>query len=236
MIIQKHRKGEPTQVLAEMYQSGKTTVEIGRLFGMSPAAVNGRLRRYGVPIRSAQRRSPADKLAVKNKVVIDYLRGVPMVDLAKRENIARSTVRRILGERGIKTCKAQVQTVTVPTDAGQIGYLAGLFDGEGNLQMRTKNGNQIACKMAIYNTAPSMMQWLVKTVGGHLRYDSKRTATKGWLPIGIWEVYRARDVAALLRAMLPHLTAKRERTLAALRHLESKFQVHDSPPQIIQLS
>lgn len=117
----------------------------------------------------------------------------------------------------------------------RLGYLCGLFDGEWNLQIRHKHaGRSVACKMDIYSTTPEIMQWLVRNIGGTARFDTKRTKTKGWLPIGIWSLYRAQDVAALLKAMLPHLIIKRKSAEHALTIFGARFKIHDSPPQITQ--
>lgn len=153
-----------------------------------------------------------------------------MRELAETCSIGFSSVQRILRAAKVKTCWARRQTIRPPTDPAVLGYLSGLFDGEGNLQFKDRHGS-IGCKMAIYNTCPEMMRWIVKHVpGGSLRYDTKRTRDRGWKPIGIWEVYRSRDVAALLMAMLPFLTAKRKSAEAALRLFSEKFDVHSAPP------
>lgn len=125
------------------------------------------------------------------------------------------------------------RTVNIPSDPVALGYLCGLLDGEGNLQL-TKGAKSVGCKMAIYSTTPAIMQWLLKHIGGVVRYDTARTVRKGWLPIGIWSVYRAQDVAALLSAMLPHLIVKKAAAKHALDVFRSKFKVQDSPPTITQ--
>jgi hypothetical protein len=60
------------------------------------------------------------------------------------------------------------------------------------------------------------MEWLATTVGGTVRWDRKRTTRDGSLPCGIWELYRARDVALVLSAVLPYLIIKRDAAQTAI--------------------
>ena len=235
----RHRKGVPTPQLAAEYLAGQTTVELGEKYRMTPTGVWRRLRRAGVTIRPAQRRTVYDAVEVRSKIAEAYKSGLPVCDVASLFGVSRSSVVRALKRGRIKTRPfgLRKQTIRVPTDPEDLGYLRALLDGEGNLQLRSKHaGRSVACKLAIYSTTAGVMDWLSKTVGGHVRWDHKRAERKGWLPIGIWEVYRAQDVAALLKAMLPRLIVKRQAAERALTLFSSRFEIHDSPPVTTQSS
>lgn len=233
----KHRKGPPTEKLREEYLAGMTTVELGKKYGMHPAGVNGRLSRAGVPIRPARARALYDKREKLAEIVSDYQSGLPMAEIAPRVGVSHSTVQRALAEAGVKTRPHGLRrrTARVPNEPWKLGYLAGLLDGEGSLAFRKKEKG-VACRMHIYSTTPGMMKWLLREVGGTVRYDTKRTERKGWLPIGVWSIYRTRDVAALVRAMMPMLIVKKERAQRVLALAATFMDVHDSPPTMTQSS
>lgn len=228
-----HRKGPSTDILAAEYIAGATTVELASKYGMHHTGVNGRLKRAGIVIRPAMRRCAG--IDSSAEMVSAYQNGMSIADVASRFGGVRSSVRRVLIDAGVEMHPhgLRSKTITVPSDPIALGYLCGLLDGEGNLQLK-KGSKSVGCKMAIYSTTPAVMQWLLKNVGGSVRYDTARTIRKGWLPIGIWSVYRAQDVAALLSAMLPHLIIKKAASKHALDIFRLKFKVQDSPPTITQ--
>lgn len=140
-----------------------------------------------------------------------YRAGMTRPEIVAATGISRETVLRRLHEAGVdlRAKNLRPQTVRVPTDPSKIGYLAGLIDGEGNVQLRNGRRN-VGGKLAIYSTTVDVMAWLVDNVGGRVRWDVEPREAKGWLPIGIWEIYRARDVAAVLAAVEPLLIVKRD--------------------------
>lgn len=229
----RHRKGPDTETLAREYNAGATSTDLAQKYGMHHVAVIGRLRRAGHEIRPARARAIYDDGARTNQAVSLYESGTNMAGIAALLGTSHTTIQRTLAAAGVRTRPHGLrnQTVRVPTDTVALGYLCGLFDGEGNLQIREKHdGVSVASKISIYSTTAGVMDWLLKNVGGVVRWDHKRTEKRGWLPIGAWSVYRARDVAVLLRAMLPHLIVKRETAIEALRIFGERFDVHGAPP------
>jgi Helix-turn-helix domain len=235
----RHRKGPPTDVLAAEYAAGATSTDLAAKYGMHHVAIIGRLRRAGHPIREARRRSLGDDAERTRAIAEAYQRGdETMLDIARRLGTSPSTVQRALQSAGVKTRPHGLRrrSVRVPTDAAKLGYFAGLLDGEGNVQFRSKRDGSASCRMHIYSTTPGIMRWLLREIGGTVRYDTKRTEQKGWLPIGIWSVYRARDVTALLRAAFDLLIVKRAVARRVFDMAATHFGVHDSPPTMIQSS
>lgn len=213
----RHRKGVATPLLTDEYLGGATSTQLAAKYDMTHAAVCRRLRRAGVAIRPARRRTIYDKREQAASMVAAYRAGEPMALIGARLGVGRSTVCRAIRSAGATTRPHGLRrrTVSVPTGI-ELGYLAGLFDGEGNLQMRYKAAGSLACKIAIYSTTTGVMEWLTRNVGGVVRWDHARTRRRGWLPIGSWCIYRAQDVAILLLAMLPHLIVKRDAATKAL--------------------
>lgn len=237
----KHRKGPPTLELAEEYTAGATSTDLAAKYHMTHAAVCRRLSRAGVQLRDAKRRSPADSEPICEEVIRLYRSGLSMDDIVKSLGMKRkrSTIQRILVRAGVPIRRngTRSPTITIPNDPLKLGYLAGLFDGEGNLQFKTTRRNRgndsTGCKVAIYGTVPATMGWLKTNIGGSVRWDYKRQERKGWLPCGSWEIYRAQDVLAFLRAVEPLLLAKKNQAVRAIKFLSHKCH-HDSPPTITQ--
>ncbi len=221
----RHRKGVPTPELADEYLAGATTVELAAKYDMTPSGVNARLTHFGVAMRNAKRRTRYDEdPAFVEEVRSAYLSGRSSTDIAKDHGVGRSSVMRTLDKAGITKRRngTRSKTIVLPTDPLKIGYLAGLFDGEGNLQFKDRENGSTACKVAIYSTTTSVMGWLKATVGGHVRWDYRRQETKGWLPIGSWDLYRAQDVLAFLLVVQPLLLVKAKATQRAIKHLSQQ--------------
>jgi uncharacterized protein (DUF433 family) len=226
--------------IADRYRAGATTVELAEMYRCTPAAINRRLRNAGVALREAKRRTRYDAdPAFVQSVAVSYREGRSTADIAKDLGIGRSSVMRILNKAGVSTRRTgtRSKSITIPEDPLKLGYLAGLFDGEGNLQFKTNshaNGRpSTSCKIAIYGTVPATMGWLKAHIGGSVRWDYKRQERNGWLPCGSWEIYRAQDVLAFLRAVEPMLLAKRKEAIKAIKFLTQKCHA-DSPPTITQ--
>ena len=225
--------------IADAYRSGQTTVEIAAKYNVHHVAINNRLRKMGIEIRKAQRRSPIDQSAFLERVSAAYRSGEPMPDIAAREGVGRSTINRALRDASVQTRRhgTRAKTVRIPDDPVKLGYFAGLFDGEGNLQFKQNKHDGYAdstgCKLAIYSTTPSVMGWLTTNIGGKARWDYRRQERKGWLPCGSWEVYRALDVLTLLEWSLPVLLVKKKQAVKAIKFLRAKCH-YDSPPTTTQ--
>jgi lambda repressor-like predicted transcriptional regulator len=227
-----HRKGPPTDKLAIEYASGISSVELAKKYNMTPSAITSRLRRNGFPIRPPRRRAFYDDSTLSASIVNEYQSGIPMTEVAKRIGTSHSTVRRILA---IHNCKIRPhglrrRMIRIPSDPAIIGYFAGLLDGEGNLQLKHKHhGKSVGGKMAIYSTTPGVMSWLNRNIGGIIRWDTKRTTKHGWKPMGIWEVYRAQDMASLLKVVFPMLIVKRKQAKRLLQLYATRFEILSGP-------
>lgn len=151
-----------------------------------------------------------------------YVNGATIVEIATRFGTSSSTIQRRLTAAGTPLRRngprLLPQTVIIPSECAALGYLAGLFDGEGNLYWRRRTGRANSARLTIYSTTEAAIDWL-HTFGGFVRWDTARVERHGWKPVGRWEVNRTRDVIALLDAMLPLLIIKREQATAVLADL-----------------
>lgn len=216
----------PTDVIVKEYLAGETSTSLGKRYGVSSHAILRLLRKANIRIRS---KGGSDKVYDEGwtaAFVAAYQAGEAIMSIAERMGVGHGTVWRALHSANIppRPHGLRTRTVTVPTDPFILGYFAGLLDGEGNLQMKPKHdGKSVGCKLAIYNTNADVMAWLEGNIGGKARWDHKRVEREGWLPIGIWEIYRARDVAILLHAVLPLLIVKRQTAETMLALFDEVF-------------
>lgn len=105
------------------------------------------------------------------------------------------------------------QTVTVPEDHGSLGYMAGIFDGEGSL-VHTRSGHWHLC---VAMTHKETVDWLGQ-FGGNVHF-SDRSHMPNHKNIWRWSVARRKDIELLLLAMLPYLHVKRDRAKECLADL-----------------
>lgn len=160
-----------------------------------------------------------------DKIVAAYKSGQTMKEIANRLEIGQGSVWRTLQTQGIDSRPHGLRqgTIKMPTDLGLIGYVAGLFDADGNVQFRNKHGTSIGCKVSIYNTNRDLIEWLESLMGGKVLWDTKRTERHGWKPMGSWSLYRARDVATFLKATESFIIVKRDVAKAVLAMLDEVF-------------
>lgn len=107
---------------------------------------------------------------------------------------------------------------------GQCGYIAGLIDGEGSIQIdcgrhrgASRNGVYpgYCLQLIIANTNTDVIQWLLVTLGGtsHVtKYNPDR-----WKPQYFWRISGG-SAQAIVRSTLPYLIIKRAQADIALRY------------------
>jgi hypothetical protein len=219
--------------ICNAYLGGTPSTRLAKQFGISCHAVLRLLRARGISIRNKGGKPKVYDAGWSQRFVEAYRSGATIIEVAKRFGVGQGTIWRSLRSLGEppRPHGLRKATVRIPTDPAIRGYLAGLIDGEGNLQFKLRSkGRSIGCKLAIYNTHAGAMDWLEKHIGGKVRWDRQRTRRDGCLPCGIWELYRARDVALVLRAVLPYLVIKRDAALTALALFDEVFTDREVMP------
>lgn len=92
-------------------------------------------------------------------------------------------------------------------------YIAGLLDGEGHIRRDQPT-------ISIANTNRPLMLWLVKTLGGYVRYQKPKLAR---VPCGSWLIHGARNCAFIIDRTEKHLIIKREAAQAMRARLVAKY-------------
>lgn len=183
------------------------------------------LRKKGIEIRDKGGRDKVYKDGFTQEFARLYKDGLSMKDISKQLGVGFGTIQRRLDEAGIRTRPNGTSSISInmPTDPYKIGYIAGLLDGEGNLQLkkRQQRGNSIGGKAAIYNTNQEVILWLKENIGGVARLQDR--SAQGWKNCWIWEIYRAQDLKIFLEALLPYLIIKRDTAATILAVLNEKL-------------
>ena len=209
--------------LVAEYEAGESSTILSKRYEVSNHFVLKSLRDAGVNIRSKGGKKKIYDEGWTQAFVEAYKKGETIHSISKRMGVGQYTVLRALQADNIERRPHGLRalTVTIPSDQAKIAYFAGLLDGEGNLQLARERMKHLRTKLAIYNTNGEVLQWLVDNFGGTLRWQTDYHIERGWKPKGIWEVYRSRDVHALLQAALPYLIIKRDTARAMIAVFEA---------------
>jgi hypothetical protein len=99
----------------------------------------------------------------------------------------------------------------------EIGYIAGLVDGEGSISIIENKQNRnrtYHAQIVICNTDPELMRWLEQRLGQLVGWQagvpSPKYPDRPVKPMGKW-VAAGQCAAALCRVLLPHLTIKQRK-------------------------
>jgi len=122
-----------------------------------------------------------------------------------------------LREGGIKTrpFHGLPKPLSINTDLteGEIGYLAGIFDGEGS----------ISSQVVISNTYEELVRWLEDRVGGHVASKvPKKKYRRSRKVLYDWRLSRRADVKAFLDMVMPYLIVKRNSAKELLQRIKEK--------------
>lgn len=146
-----------------------------------------------------------------------------------RERISREKMAKYVYRRGSIYARAldfkqQLDQMTLP----EIGYLAGLVDGEGTIDFRLvgskANGNHhvhVTASVSISNTDAGMIAWLDSKLRGITRKQTGWDRGRGARPVARWHVH-GRSAGLLCEAILPFLTTyKKKRASIVARFFDN---------------
>jgi len=216
------------------YLKGATSTELATQFSVTHQAILYTLNSLGVPRRPARRRALYDDTKKTKQIIELHLKGFSMPDIAQKYNVSEHTISLLLRQNKIKKHpkNMRTQTITMPTNPAILGYIAGMFDGEGNLQFRDKRSDhRVGCRVTIYSTTPGVADWFQRKMnGGKVIWDNARVARHGWKPMSSWCLYRAQDVAAFLVALYPFLIIKKDVAQKAIKLFSREFGINSHTP------
>ena len=106
-----------------------------------------------------------------------------------------------------------VTPVKSPTDA-ENAYFAGLFDGEGSVFVRVRDGNYMCLEVDLTNTHKGTLEWIVERYGGRIKQRAARKAH--WKPYQRWRVVSNQHIAWIFWCIEPYMVTKRRHAQIAL--------------------
>lgn len=102
------------------------------------------------------------------------------------------------------------QTIRVPTDPAKLGYIAGLIDGEGTVDVFPhQNPRYVRPIVEVFNTDLKMMRWLAGQTNVPFHELHRNNGSPGWKVCYGWRLEQRANVKALLTAVLPYLVTKK---------------------------
>lgn len=117
----------------------------------------------------------------------------------------------------------------VPTGLRELGYLAGIIDGEGCISAyyRKQGWDQrwpsssrpyLRARVIVGNTSKELIDWLAQW-GGNVTEGTNNKRNPKWSPNWNWAVDSNSECHKLLSALVPHLIVKRKKALEVLEKL-----------------
>jgi hypothetical protein len=107
-------------------------------------------------------------------------------------------------------------TLRLPESAADIGYLAGLLDGEGSICVKKDTGTYSVC---VYNSDAPLIEWLT-SIGG--RVEILKDSPLSRKACFRWTISRQAEVLILLSAIYQHLRIKKEKAASAIAVLKTR--------------
>jgi intein-encoded DNA endonuclease-like protein len=216
------------------YQKGNSTPEIGRRYNVTHQTILYHLKKLNIPRREARNRALYDNYKKARCIIEQYERGQTMEEIAQKENTTGHSIDRVLHYNGVIKRPKNLKKISIkmPISPTELAYIAGIFDGEGNLQFRDKhNDGRVSCRISIVNTHRGVIDWLQKRIGGKTRWRTYDRYKRGWKAIGVWSIYRAQDVASFLINTYPYLIIKKYPARKALKLFSTRFRIKFLAPQ-----
>jgi biotin operon repressor len=214
----------------------KMQTEIAQQLGVSREAVQRAFRRFGIQSRTyhPQWRPELRKFTPDQdeEIAKAYLSGLTLQDLAGQLHVGIKAIRNALIRKDIKFRHLGTKglEIRMPQDPKEIGYLAGLLDGEGWITWHKKSERKVGKypMIGVANTNSEVLKYL-ESIGGKVSWRPERAGvfmgmTKKLSACGSWELHGTLNIIVFLKAVLPTLIIKKKETEAMLFELEKRVK------------
>ena len=117
--------------------------------------------------------------------------------------------------------------LTSKLDPLELAYIAGLFDGEGNIcrQGARKSHYTRNISVVIGMTNPNVLLWIQSKIENSRFYTYAEPKGKH-LQVYRWALNKHEDVVDFLEALSPYLIVKHDQAKAAISFLKEKYGEH----------
>lgn len=114
-------------------------------------------------------------------------------------------------------------------------YIAGLFDGEGCIDIQISKQNYITprVRMAMAEPGKEVLEMLANTYGGNIYKRNRSSTNSDWMDSYSWEMGGYKRCCYFLRQIVKHLEIKREQARLILwceTHLKGMNYGKDEDP------
>ena len=109
------------QIISE-YESGMSTILLGKKYGVGKTTIKKRLVKAGVQIRATSK-----KVLPMEQIIFEHESGMSTIALGKKYGVSDSTIRNRLSEAGIQTRTHEKKTlIELPIDQIWFDYESGM--------------------------------------------------------------------------------------------------------------
>lgn len=117
----------------------------------------------------------------------------------------------------------------------QLGWAAGVIDGEGCFNIVGPNRGGFAARIMVVNTDRGLLEKLKALFGGDIQ-TNKRSARPGWKPLLVWRLSH-RDALDLAETVYGHLTVKKRAAWAFLawRAVQEEYKQNRRKPYYLAI-
>lgn len=109
-----------------------------------------------------------------------------------------------------------IQTALSALTDSQIGYLAGIIDGEGYIGMCQTKPNRYLLRVVVTSTSEDLANW-IKSTTGLGKINHRKMAHRQRQDVFEWRVF-GNDAGVLLSKLSPLLLVKRAQSIVAIRY------------------
>lgn len=162
------------QVWRELYESGVSTVEIGKMFNVDYRTVWAALKSMGVERRPVPEHLRHEELeSLKDECIRLYTEGVGPTEIAKRLGISKTSVHRYLRSAGVTPKGLSYWATKYPVrnenaferiNTDEKAYYLGFLMADGNILLNTR-GEPVAVQVCLSEQDRELLESLAKFVG-----------------------------------------------------------------------
>lgn len=191
---------------ADMYKNGIPIQEIANNFNISATTIYNGLNKSKI---NPNRQNKVDYKKAEKL----YNRGKSVKELSEIFNVTKAAIYEGFRKKGIVSNFDRAQAILREPTQKQLIYFAGLFDGEGSINILHKKPRYFSLNIAITNTNIQVINWLKYNFNGHIRISNKQNlkhkTTYNWTSTSI-------QARKLLEQSLPYLIIKKEQAIIAI--------------------
>ena len=153
---------------------------------------------------------------LQDKIVRMYYEGYSIKQIAETVNLSQTTIKKMFKKLGVKTRRrgTRGRTIHIPKNPAILGYIAGLFDGDGGareITSKLRKGRVWGLEVYIDNTNYDVIKWLAKTLkSGRVFRVKRKNKNPKWKDAYRFQIASVMDCYLFLKSIYPYLIIKKE--------------------------